>query len=50
MALNVKLSDIYNGKERKMRVTRNVICGTCSGTGSKMENRCRSVRNVMEKE
>jgi len=23
MALNVKLSDIYNGKEKKMRVTRN---------------------------
>jgi len=33
--LNVKLEDIYNGKTRKMKVTRNIICVQCSGTGSK---------------
>jgi chaperone protein DnaJ len=35
MAINAKYSDIYNGKEKKMRVTRNIICGTCNGAGAK---------------
>jgi len=34
-ALNVKLEDLYNGKTKKMKVTRNIICTPCSGTGSK---------------
>jgi len=34
-AVKVKLNDIYNGKVKKMRITRNIICNTCHGTGSK---------------
>jgi len=33
--LTVKLEDIYNGKTKKMKITRNIICKTCTGTGSK---------------
>jgi DnaJ family protein A protein 2 len=34
-AINVTLEDIYNGKTKKMKITRNVICTTCGGAGSK---------------
>jgi len=34
-AVKVKLNDIYNGKVKKMRITRNIVCGTCNGSGSK---------------
>jgi len=33
--MKVKLEDIYNGKTKKMRITRNILCTTCKGTGSK---------------
>jgi len=33
--LTVKLEDIYNGKTKKMKITRNIICKTCVGSGSK---------------
>jgi len=33
--LTVKLEDLYNGKTKKMKITRNIICKTCSGSGSK---------------
>lgn len=31
--LKVKLEDVYNGKTRKMRVSRDVICKPCNGKG-----------------
>jgi chaperone protein DnaJ len=34
-AVRVTLEDIYNGKTKKMKVSRSVACGNCSGTGSK---------------
>jgi len=34
-AVKVKLEDIYNGKVKKMRVTRNILCTVCDGAGSK---------------
>jgi DnaJ family protein A protein 2 len=33
--INITLEDIYNGKTKKMKVSRNVICNTCGGAGSK---------------
>jgi len=33
--ITVKLEDLYNGKTKKMKITRNIICKTCSGSGSK---------------
>jgi len=29
------LEDIYNGKTKKMKVSRSIVCVTCAGTGSK---------------
>eukprot|EP01130_Rhizamoeba_saxonica_P013374 TRINITY_DN5707_c0_g1_i1.p1 TRINITY_DN5707_c0_g1~~TRINITY_DN5707_c0_g1_i1.p1 ORF type:complete len:398 (-),score=114.61 TRINITY_DN5707_c0_g1_i1:1170-2363(-) len=34
-ALRISLEDVYNGVTKKMRVTRKILCKTCSGTGSK---------------
>lgn len=31
----VRLEDLYNGKEAKLRVRKDVLCGKCGGTGSK---------------
>jgi DnaJ family protein A protein 2 len=33
-AVKVSLEDIYNGKTKKMKITRNVICVPCGGAGS----------------
>jgi len=33
--LKVTLDDFYNGKTSKMAVTRNILCATCGGKGSK---------------
>jgi len=33
--INITLEDIYNGKTKKMKVSRNVVCTTCGGSGSK---------------
>jgi len=33
--INITLEDIYNGKTKKMKVSRNVVCNTCGGAGSK---------------
>jgi len=33
--LQVTLDDLYKGKTSKLSVNRNVICGTCSGAGTK---------------
>ncbi|KAL0212086.1 hypothetical protein RCL1_005712 [Eukaryota sp. TZLM3-RCL] len=35
--MSVSLEDLYNGKTKKIRVTRAVRCLTCNGTGSKSE-------------
>eukprot|EP00163_Fabomonas_tropica_P020209 TRINITY_DN355_c0_g1_i2.p1 TRINITY_DN355_c0_g1~~TRINITY_DN355_c0_g1_i2.p1 ORF type:complete len:413 (-),score=130.28 TRINITY_DN355_c0_g1_i2:410-1648(-) len=34
-ALNVTLEDLYNGKQSKMKITRRIICKTCTGSGGK---------------
>jgi len=34
-ALNVALEDLYCGKTARMCVTRNIVCGTCKGSGTK---------------
>lgn len=33
-ALEVPLADLYNGKVRKMKINRKIICTTCNGSGS----------------
>lgn len=33
--LKVTLEDLYNGMTKKLRLTKNIICGTCTGMGSK---------------
>jgi chaperone protein DnaJ len=33
--LNLTLEDLYNGVTKKMKVTRNIICKACNGTGTK---------------
>lgn len=33
--LKVSLNDLYNGKTCKLQLSKNVICVTCNGTGSK---------------
>jgi len=33
--LQVTLDDLYKGKQTKLSVTRNIICTTCTGTGTK---------------
>jgi len=33
--LPVPLSEMYNGKVRKLKITKNVVCTKCEGTGSK---------------
>jgi len=35
--LYIGLADLYKGYTKKMRVSRNVICDSCKGTGSKRE-------------
>jgi len=35
--IGVTLSDLYKGIKKKMRVSRNVICADCKGSGSKRE-------------
>jgi len=35
--LIVSLEDLYTGKIKKMRITRNVICKSCNGSGSKVK-------------
>jgi DnaJ family protein A protein 2 len=34
-SVKVKLQDIYNSKVKKMKISRNITCVTCKGTGSK---------------
>jgi len=34
-AINVTLEDLFKGIKKKMKISRNVLCDTCSGTGSK---------------
>jgi len=34
-SLNVTLEELYKGKKKQMKVSRNVICDGCTGTGSK---------------
>jgi len=34
-SVKVKLEDIYNSKVKKMKISRNIICEICKGTGSK---------------
>eukprot|EP01111_Echinosteliopsis_oligospora_P014568 TRINITY_DN550_c0_g1_i1.p1 TRINITY_DN550_c0_g1~~TRINITY_DN550_c0_g1_i1.p1 ORF type:complete len:414 (+),score=125.97 TRINITY_DN550_c0_g1_i1:49-1290(+) len=39
----VTLEDLYNGKTSRLAVTRNILCGKCSGSGAKKEgatNKC----------
>ncbi|XP_072393386.1 dnaJ homolog subfamily A member 2-like [Diabrotica undecimpunctata] len=36
--LKVSLEDMYNGKTSKLQLSKNVICNTCSGKGSKSGN------------
>lgn len=33
--LKVKLEDLYNGKEIKLKITRNIVCSICKGSGCK---------------
>jgi DnaJ family protein A protein 2 len=33
--INITLEDIYNGKTKKMKVSRNVVCVPCGGAGTK---------------
>lgn len=43
--INCTLEELYNGSKRRMNITRNVKCSTCSGTGSKngkAPKQCRS--------
>jgi DnaJ family protein A protein 2 len=42
--LNVKLEDVYKGKTSKLKITRDVICKSCSGVGGKegFERTCSS--------
>jgi len=35
--LNVTLEELYKGKKKQMKVSRNVICDACTGTGSKKQ-------------
>ena len=35
VALNCSLEDLYNGKTFKRKITRNVVCKKCKGTGTK---------------
>jgi chaperone protein DnaJ len=44
-ALNVTLADLYKGLKKKMKVSRNKLCTSCKGTGSKREGavtKCKS--------
>jgi len=36
-ALGVTLKDLYNGRKKKLRVNKNVICAKCDGKGSEKE-------------
>ncbi len=36
--LPVTLSEMYNGKVRKLKITKNVLCAPCNGTGSKTKS------------
>lgn len=42
--LKVSLEDFYNGTTRKLAISKNVLCSTCNGTGSKSgkSTTCRS--------
>eukprot|EP00479_Gromia_sphaerica_P008432 TRINITY_DN31_c1_g1_i2.p1 TRINITY_DN31_c1_g1~~TRINITY_DN31_c1_g1_i2.p1 ORF type:complete len:441 (-),score=138.51 TRINITY_DN31_c1_g1_i2:242-1522(-) len=46
--LKVNLEDLYNGMQKKLRLTKNVLCGTCDGSGSKsgQSTTCRSCRGT----
>lgn len=54
--LGVSLSDFYNGKLKKLKVTRRVLCLDCSGKGSQKPNavrKCgpckgRGIRNIIK--
>ena len=35
MPFDVTLEDVYNGVEKSIKISRNVICKTCKGTGAK---------------
>lgn len=37
--LPVPLSEMYNGRVRKLKITRHVICSACDGTGSKTKTK-----------
>lgn len=40
--LNVRLEDLYKGAVKKLQLTKNVICSTCTGKGSTKENAVKS--------
>lgn len=44
--LKVTLEDLYNGKTAKLQLSKNVICATCEGKGSKtgQVQSCRTCR------
>jgi len=42
--LKVSLQDLYNGCSRKLRLTKNVLCKDCNGTGGKGQTACKDCR------
>lgn len=42
--LKVSLEDLYNGCNRKLRLTKNVLCKDCNGTGGKGQSTCKDCR------
>lgn len=44
--LKVTLEDLYNGTSKKLRLTKNVLCGDCKGKGGKdgAETRCKECK------
>ena len=42
--LKVALEDLYNGTSKKLRLTKNVLCGQCGGKGGKGEGTCRDCK------
>jgi DnaJ-class molecular chaperone len=35
--LTVSLEDLYKGVSKKLKITRNIVCKTCTGSGTKKQ-------------
>ena len=44
--LGVTLEELYNGKTRKLAVTREICCEECSGKGGSKVEKCQSCRGL----